>query len=492
MLYQPTKVAEMWDTWLYYHEGKHYLYYLHKSEPDRWDGMSLAVSDDGIHYDEIGPIINKRDDAEWLGTGSVWRSEERYILNFSESRSGVQAVFFAASDDLIHWERLGDEYRCDPDPKWYDDTRSGRWDCIWALPKPEGTGFYGYLTARPWNKNPSIPYESVGMVESEDGVSWKAVAPPAFEWGDWPPMNLGEVGAIEEIEGRYYLMLGYGEARLGNRWAWGDLLHGSGMYCFSADSPEGPFKPDTGAYRLLVSNGTYFSRFYRTPDEVLINHHSIERTGEGPRVWMAPLKRASVDPEGHLKLAYWPGNDVLKAQEIPIDLSRVTHSFPDTERSPVSDSPARLEIDASTGGAIVFLDEIFDPRVGVVVEGTVTVHPSSLPWTGTGVIVEQKQRNGPCIGVLPQTRGRTEVGRITSPKSGSFDPVVRYETGIEPEVAVKFRLLLRMTMVELYLDDLLVLCHSLEGMPTGRLGFIVEGGRAVIEDAAMWNMSGRL
>jgi hypothetical protein len=42
MIYRPKKVAEMWDTWLYYHEGIHYLYYLHKSDGDKWDGMSVV------------------------------------------------------------------------------------------------------------------------------------------------------------------------------------------------------------------------------------------------------------------------------------------------------------------------------------------------------------------------------------------------------------------------------------------------------------------
>ena len=98
----------MWDTWLYYHEGVHYLYYLHGRAADEWDGISVATSEDGVHFQEFGPIVSKRDDAQWLGTGSVWRAGEKFILNFSESRDGVQAVFFAQSDDLLHWERLGD------------------------------------------------------------------------------------------------------------------------------------------------------------------------------------------------------------------------------------------------------------------------------------------------------------------------------------------------------------------------------------------------
>ena len=43
MFYRPTKVAKMWDTWLYYHDGVHYLYYLHETTGARFDGMSVAT-----------------------------------------------------------------------------------------------------------------------------------------------------------------------------------------------------------------------------------------------------------------------------------------------------------------------------------------------------------------------------------------------------------------------------------------------------------------
>ncbi|MBC8462655.1 MAG: hypothetical protein H8D67_32215, partial [Deltaproteobacteria bacterium] len=267
MFYQPEKVFRMWDCWLYYHNGVHYLFYLHKTTEGPWDGMSVATSTDGVHFEEIGSIIEKREDAEWLGTGSVWQAGKKFILNFSESREGVQAIFFAESDDLIHWKRLGDEYRIDPDPRWYNDTRSGRWDCIWAIPRDEG-GFWGYLTANPWHsdEHPSgLEYRSVGMVESEDGVRWRAVEPPVFEWGEIPQTKF-EVGAIEKIGDKYYLQLGTG-GYMGNRF---------GMYTFVGDSPKGPFRPDTQAFRLLGSKkeAMYFSRFYQIPGELLVNHHS--------------------------------------------------------------------------------------------------------------------------------------------------------------------------------------------------------------------------
>ena len=53
---------------------------------DDFDGMSVATSADGAHFNEIGPIIHKRDEHK--------------------------SIFFTRSSDLIHWQRLSDELRC--------------------------------------------------------------------------------------------------------------------------------------------------------------------------------------------------------------------------------------------------------------------------------------------------------------------------------------------------------------------------------------------
>ncbi|MBC8457894.1 MAG: hypothetical protein H8D67_07855 [Deltaproteobacteria bacterium] len=82
-------------------------------------------------------------------------------------------------------------------------------------------------------------FESVGMMEAEDGIHWHAVPPPVIDWGDWPQMSVGEVGAIEKISDRYYLMLGYGEGGLGGRQVLISPAGRSGMYSFVGDSPDG-------------------------------------------------------------------------------------------------------------------------------------------------------------------------------------------------------------------------------------------------------------
>jgi len=490
----------------------HYLFYLHKSTGEVSDGVSLAISTDGVHYKEIGPILQKRNDANWLGTGAVWKSGDKFILNFSEERNGVQAIYFAKSSDLIHWKRMGDELRSDPDPRWYDDTLSGRWDAIWAIQKAN-KGFWGYLTARPWSQTPGMTFESVGMVESEDGTCWNAIKPPLFDWGDWPRMNLGEVGAVQKIGDLYYMLVGFSERVLGERQVYDCLLpaqaivngrlRSKGMYCFVSSDPKGPFRPDKNSYRFLVSNGTYFTRFYPISDEILVNHHSFEITGQGQRIWMAPLKKVEIDNDKHLYLSYWKGNDRVKGKEISIDLSKAhfravffnanclhepDESLAKRRTLEWKITANRIEADETINGGIIMLRNLFNLNKGIILEGVLEINEAPRRWAGIGVFIECNSENNQGIGIMLETRQLTEFGSMDDNVKGYFDPFFRINTGIEPGKSHYFRLLLRRTMLELYLDDRLIQCYSFPLQPTGTLGLIFESGRAVFQELKCWEM----
>ena len=165
MIFKPQIVARLWDTWLYYHDGRHYLFYLHRTRTGGlYDGISVATSDDGVHFADRGPIIHKAKDANWLGTGMVWRAGDQFMLNFSEERNGVQEIFFAESDDLLHWRRLPDEeYVCRTDPRWYAESpdvhkpalglhlgsAAGRWAGLYWLPH---RGCQGWAAWAMWHR----------------------------------------------------------------------------------------------------------------------------------------------------------------------------------------------------------------------------------------------------------------------------------------------------------------------------------------------------
>lgn len=501
MFYKPEKVVEMWDTWLYYYKGIHYLFYLHKSSGKNlpqdvfgFDGLSLATSVDGIHYREIGPIIKKSDDAQWLGTGSTWKAGSGYILNFSEARDGVQNIFFAKSKDLINWQRLGDEYSLSPNPKWYDDTKDGRWDCIWTIPKREG-GFFGYLSARPWDCPPG---DSVGMVESSDGINWDAVAPPKFEWGDWPENNLGEVGAIEKIGNYYYLLLNHFEYNTSNDIQGHKLNARSGIHVFISSSPKGPFRPQKKAYRFLTAPGGRpmgcFTRFYKTDKEMLINHHWIEHYPNQEVIWMAPLKKAIIDKNKCLRMGYWGGNEKAKGKEISIDLSLSERIYPSRVGKEAVTSHDSYVVEELHGGRVVLLKRSFDIQRGIILEGSMKIESVNKHSGGIGIFIEEEKEKLHGTAVMAQAGGKTEIG----PLKVSFLHEYVYTSSFGPDDVIdgsiiagkdnKFRLFLRRTMLEFYINDVLIQCYSLPGIPTGRIGLVFESCRVCFKDFKAWEM----
>ena len=73
IFYKARTSGNMWDTWLFHHQGRYFLYYL-CGPGGRWDSFALATSADGVHWEEHGEILHKADDAVWMGTGSTWKS----------------------------------------------------------------------------------------------------------------------------------------------------------------------------------------------------------------------------------------------------------------------------------------------------------------------------------------------------------------------------------------------------------------------------------
>ncbi|MBN1421858.1 MAG: hypothetical protein JXP34_23995 [Planctomycetes bacterium] len=418
MFYVPLRrdTGRMWDTWLFWRDGTYYLFYLASSGPS-WDNISMATSEDGVHWKERGPILRKADGVTWMGTGSTWRSPDfekdgKYILNFSEWRGDRQTIFFAESTDLLRWTRLGNEVEFVQDARWYKPK--GRWDCIYAIPR-DGGGFYGYWTADPEGR------PGVGFGESADGVRWEALEPPLFL--DGAPH--GEAGAVEKLgdpiaDPRYYLMLGSG----------GDML------ALVADKPEGPFRPAKKNRVLLHAGPTYFARFFPTsPGGVLVNHHAIAKNG---KVYFGLLKTARVDAEGTLRLGWWKGNERLKHRRIDV---------PALRRAEGSGSP--------------MFDGEFPAGDGIILEGTLSLPADASP-DPRGIRIETA--DGEATTILVDRRAVTTIGSI------------RADREIDPGETVRFRLVLKRWLLEFYIDDILMECYSLPARATGRLGIVGPSG----------------
>ena len=428
------QTGTMWDTWLYWREGRYYLYYLAR-HGSQWDNISLATSPDGLHWDEMGPILSMAEGVTWMGTGSTWRSPDAaglapFQINYSEWKGPRQTIHFAESDDLIQWRKLGPECEFVQDERWYEPE--GRWDCIWTIPRPDG-GLYGYWTATPkihtWGR--------FGFGQSLDGTTWEALPPPKARGVDE-----GEVGAVEKIGDRYYMLFG---------------TQGH-METLVADRPEGPFRP-AEKNRVLLAGQTYFARFFPAPDGLLVNHHSITRDSNDARVYLGLLKRAVTDDGGTLRLAWREGNDGLK------------------------DDRVEKAIPLTAGGEcrIRMLDPV-DVAGGLIVEGDIAL-PPDLFAPPRGIYLEYEPGRG--LAALFDAQGRAELS-LMAEDGTACEIQGRVDREMTFGAPAHWRLVLEGSLVELYVDDILIECSALPALATGRIGLVDGGEPNAIGDLRTW------
>jgi len=287
---------------------------------------------------------------------------------------------------------------------------------------------YGYWTGSPKKETGG----QFGFGETLDGVHWKALEPPKVQY------RHGEVGAIEKIGDRYYMMFG----------------HHPVMVTLIADHPRGPFRPAKKNFRLLTGH-TYFSRFFKSPGGLLVCHHIIARDGQ---VSFAPLKRAIVDEEGTLRLGWWEGNEKMKHE------------------------PVEVPLPATSGGAVDLLASRFDAGTGVILEGTLTL-PDAPDAQRRGLYIECARDAGSAILVDPQ--GLAELGPMRVDGTG-FKAEKRVNREMTFGKPARFRLLLKGALLEFYLDDVLIECFSLPGQATGRIGLVRHGADHSLRNLKAW------
>lgn len=429
MLFKSDTASATWDTWLVYHDGTYYLYYIISGKSIS-EGFGVATSDDGLKWNDHGQALGASESMlDYLGAGSVWPDPNfadtgRFFCNYSEWRAEgehhVQNILFAWSQDLVHWHKFGDELMFKVDERFYakiDETaqkpwQRPRWDGIYVVPRPMG-GYYGYWTATPKD------FLGFGFGESLDGIHWRALEPPRIEWGNTPEFYFVEVGAVHQFGERYYAMLAdYATPHCG-------------MFVFVADSPGGPFRPSPRNLDLLRNQSrmhAYFTRFLDTPDGVLVNHHALsgEKDSYGNAIsYLAPLKKARMIDDV-LYFAWWPGNDRLKGK--------------------------KAERDSSGNQALRF-----EPSQGIVLEGELELPGSLSIGSSDGVRTE----------IRTNEKGIVEIG-IVDPTAG-FTCQERIDREIAFGARPRFRLLLRHSMLEFYLEDLFVQCYTMENPPDGTI-----------------------
>ena len=430
--FTPLRKGKIWDTWMYYHEGRYYMYYL-AGTGGRWDGHELATSEDGVHWKQHGVVVKPREGVKWMGTGHIWKSPDfetshRWVMNYSEWFGDKQDIMFVTSTNLLDWTKVDEKHRFVQDVRWYKEK--GRWDCIDAIQRPDGS-LYGYFTANPDATKVKYRPCGFGFAESKDGIAWTALPPVEGDIG-------GEFGGIQKIGTKYYMLIAEGRVAVG-------------------DKPEGPFLVQKKNPNVFGRGcDIYFPRFFHTaPGGPLVNHFYQN----GP-VYAAPLKDVEMDGEGVLRLKWWKHNDKLKAKQV--------------ETKPVAAG-------SDYASSFSMLDTQLDLRRAHVIEGTLENAPlAAAAGGGPGIFFDLGNGNGCC---LLLAREAVPFGEIKADGSG-FKVLQTSSRDLDLGQPLKFRVVIMENMMELYINDYLMNLKRLNC--NGRIGFISADNMTSFKNIKVW------
>lgn len=474
MVFKPEKGA-IWDPSVLWHDGKFYAFMMYNKDGN--DGLCLlATSPDGVHWEDQGPVIDDRarPDGATFFKCFVGRCGDKFIMDHGVFKGGTQDTMrFYQSNDLRHWQYLATTH---PDERWYSRER---WDHMYILPKEEGkpeAGYWGYIVAVS-----KAPNQLPAMMESRNGTRWEALPPAKTEWGTTTPINYLEYGGCERIGGKYYLIGGDYRGYMGNK--------GYAVWTLVSDSPRGPFRPDTEAFRLCGNsqeNLTWLPAWVRGKDELLISNYSSARPGDRAP-WLLPLRKPIVDKDGHLRLGWWKGNEAIKGEPLAIKARSLS-----------------LRGEGKPGGYdVAYLDGRFDFDQGVVLEGKIRARATASAAQGAarptaGLVIETTPGQAAAVEMgIGRPEGRqTHIGRLTTgankePRFASEDVTGKgcaTVTGLDDDKEHTFRLLCRRELFELYVDELLVQTYVC-GPGAGRVGFLACNAAAEVTDLRAWTMS---
>lgn len=520
MFYKPEK-GGIWDPSVLYCNGKYYMacMYFKDDEPRRDNYMWLACSSDAVHWEDIGVVI---EDKYNVCKMFIYETDDSVIADFGSGSevpmTNNDTMRFYKTQDMINWEYIGKNH---PDGKWYNPE--GRWDHMYVY--KENGKYYGYPVATP---HPEF-LSAWGICTSCDGIKWNIQKPPVIEWGDVPPIDCLEVGGMEKIGDKYYFIGGFvGYAN----------NYGYALYTFVADSPEGPFRPDKGAFRLCGFDrleGRIFvqnlAAFARGENGELLISNAVD-AGGSHEIWLLPMRKAVVDEYGHLRMGYWYGNEKAKGKEILIDKDSFSIAFssypegsemPSDKYHPSAFKPLSRGFEANTDvpdypnctdhNMIILINENINSEEGIILEGTVTaesylpydeINHKTLMWrpSSFGIFAEEESGSDKCRGMdialeigHPYKR-YSFVENIRSDGKSVYREIVDTigedcadVRGISANEKHTFKFLYRRNIFELYADDIHVQTFVHLGKQTGRIGFTLLNSHVKIENLKMYKMN---
>jgi len=190
----------IWDSWFAFDGERHHVFYLSASRAlgdpirrHRHPIVGHAVSDDLTNWTVVRDALIVSDspafDSWTTWTGSVVKGDDGrwwmfYTGTSREDGGDVQSVGAAVSDDLMVWEKLGNEAIVRADGRWYEKLDKDVWpDEAWRDPwvfKGEDT-WHMLVTARS-NVGEPKTRGVLGHATSRDLLNWE-VQPPLSKPG---------------------------------------------------------------------------------------------------------------------------------------------------------------------------------------------------------------------------------------------------------------------------------------------------------------------
>jgi hypothetical protein len=131
---------------------------------------------------------------------------------------------------------------------------------------------------------------------------------------------------------------------------------------------------------------------------------------------------------------------------------------------------------------VAMIETQFDAGRGLVLEGTLKL-PASKESQPVGLFLAQGSDSGTAI--LVHAGGITELGPMRADGTG-FAAEDRIDREWQFGPTVRFRLLLKGSLIEFYLEDLLIDCYSLPRNASGRIGILHAGDPAALTSLKAW------
>jgi beta-fructofuranosidase len=273
----------IWDFWLVDDGPDHHVFYLQAprslGDPElrhRNATIGHAVSSDLRSWQQLpdalgpGPAGRWDDGAPW--TGSVIRSGGRWVLAYTGTSSVeaglVQRIGLAVSDDLVHWERVGDHPALSADGRWYERLGVGEWydeawRDPWLLADPISGDMLAFICARTV-EGPTDERGAIGLARSPDLDHW-TIEQPVYAPRLFAQM---EVPQVIEWSGHWYLLFCTPETSHSARWR-RRRPPATATYAVVDAGPTGPFTTEPALLAAADGRTEYAGKLHRKGDQLV-------------------------------------------------------------------------------------------------------------------------------------------------------------------------------------------------------------------------------